>query len=165
MSLKETHTLGGNLSMILKDQEGDVVNSYRIKNLITNSGRRLLASFLINNNANKPIFQIAVGEGDSEQNTKNNYDAEQLIKVVDSVDADVELQPDGSASENGQKPVVLKVRATLPIRKDGPTQSINEAGILIKTDKNPAVLYNRTVFPTVNRSANMELTLIWELTF
>ncbi len=163
MSMVEKHCLSGKLSIIVRDMNGKIIEERKKHNLITNSGRRLLAGLLSAQMDNKPVIQIAVGDG-AEGGDPNHGDMN-LNNQVDIAAATITLPEISEASGLEEEAVLINVKAVLPIRSSGDVQSLDEAGIKITIDGSEPVLYNRATFPVVSRTQNMELTLNWELSF
>ncbi|WP_255991718.1 hypothetical protein [Chitinolyticbacter albus] len=159
-ALREVNGLAGVLGIVVRDQDGRIVEERRVNNLITTAGRRVLAQ-LMTGVVSPGLLQIAVG-GSGEVATPEDV---QLYKPLDVADAKVpslDTTPDGNS---GLPRVLAAVQATLPARGGGEVQELQEAGILITPSNQLPVLYNRVTFPPINRSGNLELTLTWEVIF
>lgn len=151
--MKEQHGLSGRLHIVLTDPSGRVVDERRVDNLITTSGRALLAR-LFAGQAQISELRIAVG---------SNGTALDASKATLTAVADAKASvADPSISDDGK--VTAKVVATLPATGDVNTQQLQEAGILMVVGNNKTV-YNRVTFPVVSRAGNLEMTLSWEVTF
>lgn len=151
--MKEQHGLSGRLHIVLTDPAGRVVDERRVDNLITTSGRALLAR-LFAGTAQISELRIAVGSNGAVLSA-DQANLTQLADAKASV-ADPAVTDDGK--------VVAKVVATLPATGDVNTQQLQEAGILMVVG-NKQTVYNRVTFPVVSRAGNLEMTLSWEVTF
>lgn len=161
MAIKEKNSLGGRLSIILRDQSGMVLDRRHGINLITIAGKNLLAKYFTGNVVGKPELAIAVGgssEGDKvkEEDTALTNQLDQTAATVPSIE---------EIDEDGTRRVVATVTAILPATGKDTEQEIKEAGILITPPNADPVLYNRVIFPVVTRTGNMEMTLTWEVLF
>lgn len=158
MEMADKHGLKGQLTIIARDLSGAIVDYRKIDNLITTGGRRLLAQYFTGLVFGKPKLLIAVGDQDDtpvelDDKLKNQLD-EQPVK-----------EPEIKKDTDEQGRVSVLISATLPVTQIKEEQGLKEAGILIQTPDGDFVLYNRTTFPVVTRTGNMELTLTWELFF
>ena len=158
MSLKDCHGLAGRLHIELRDPRGTLVERRTVNNLITTSGRRLLASMFAGA-AQGPGLQIAVGGSGGEVLPGDT----QLGSQVDVAAATIPAI--GEDTVDGAPRVVLRVVATLPPTGKPDAQALQEAGILVTVSGAEPVLYNRVTFPLINRAGNLEMTLTWEVIF
>ena len=159
MTMIEQHGLGGCLHIVLRDLSGTVHEQRQVRNLITTTGKMLLANYFSGIILGKPELAIAVGSsGDevSETDTALKNEVEKAVATVPSVHV---------KKEGGVDRVVATVTATLQATQEEKQQQLREAGILITPPNSDPVLYNRVVFPVVTRTGNMEMTLTWELVF
>ncbi|HSC80038.1 MAG TPA: hypothetical protein VLC08_06775, partial [Chitinolyticbacter sp.] len=153
--------LAGVLGIVVRDQDGSIVEERRVNNLITTAGRRVLAQ-LMTGGVSPGLMQIAVGSGDKDVTPGD----EKLNWQLDVADAKVpSVDTIAAEDDNGLPRVRALVQATLPARVGGEVQELKEAGILITPTNQLPVLYNRVTFPPINRSGNLELTLTWEVIF
>lgn len=152
MAENERHGMSGRLTLVLRDEHGREVERRAVKNLITDAGRNLVAMFFAGRIPVAPMLFIAVGSDDT---------------VVEAGDTALKaFVAEGEARNIGVEGNVATVTATLAATGTGEAQPLKEAGIRIKVSGQPdPVLYNRVVFPVVNKSPNMEMTLSWEVTF
>lgn len=160
MAILEHHGLGGRLTMILCDRSGRVLERRRANNIITTEGKMLLAKYLGGIVFGEPKLAIAVGGNGDEHD-------ESYTRLKDE-DAKLAEEPAGKPViriEDGTRRVVATVTATLPATGEDLIQELKEAGIIITPPDGDPVLYNRTTFPVVTRTGNMQMTLTWELLF
>lgn len=158
MPIKEVHGLAGRLHIELRDPQGRLVEQHHVNNLITLSGRQLLAG-LFTGSLQTPQLKIAVG-GDSTATDLNNAS---LGKPLDEAKASVAEISVGDYQ--GQPRVIARITATLPATGKADAQVLQEAGIVASLAGKPDQLYNRVVFPLINRAGNLEMTLSWEVIF
>lgn len=159
MAMKEYQVLGGRLTMILCDRSGRVLERRRATNIITTEGKTLLAKYLGGIVFGEPKLAIAVGGNGDPPGESDTRLKEQLAEAA--AGKPVISRED----EDGTRRVVATVTATLPAKGGELKQELQEAGILITPPDGGPVLYNRTTFPVVTRTGNMEMTLTWELLF
>ena len=158
MPLKDHHGLAGRLHIELRDADGRLVERYRVNNLITTAGRRLLAS-LFAGTAQSPGLQIAVGGSGGDVQPGDVH----LGSPVDAAPATIPAIAEDVV--DGAPRIVLRVVATLPPTGKPDAQALQEAGILVSVPGAEPVLYNRVTFPLINRAGNLEMTLTWEVIF
>ena len=159
MSNAEQHGLSGRLTIVLHDANGHIKQTYCVNNLITTAGKNLVAEMFTGAVQEKPDLVIAVGSGVSAANVSDT----KLQDQRDEVEANA-TGPKTVAQEDVEK-VVATVTATLPELAEGEEQKLTEAGIIFKFLGADPVLYNHVTFSPVTRSANLQMTLSWEVTF
>jgi hypothetical protein len=152
MASNERHDLRGVLTVELRDPDGCVVDRRVIKNLITDGGRAAVARLFSAEVPTTPELFIAVGTGTAAAATSDTS----VVEVAR-----------GAATTAASKNVAT-VQAVFPATGAGATQPLTEAGIILRlpgAPKNEEVLYNRVTFDVVNKAANMEMSLSWEVIF
>ncbi len=150
--MKERTIVTGRLTIVARDRGGRAVDVRAFANAITDVGTQLLARRFAGEELGRPSFAIAVGTGPVAEDEDKQARSE-LVAEVDRVSAD--------AVADDKK---VTVSATLPPAPE--TQALVEAGIFITVaGGSENVLYNFVSFPEVNRGANMELTLSWDIDF
>lgn len=152
MANRECHGITGRLTIILSDGQGNVVEHRRLKNIITNRGKNLVANYFIGSTQAIQELSIAIGsDGDTPADASNTELGELLG----------EAKAETSAPDN-----IATVTATFNARGGDEVQGLREAGILIRTsDRAEPILYNRVTFPVINKGPNMAMTLCWEVIF
>ncbi len=160
MSLNEQHNLSGRLTIELHDDKQRCVERHCVDNLITTAGKNLIAQMFSGAVQETPQLVIAVGNGDTSQ-TVNDTQLEKLLGEADTQTQAPKVVDDGDGGEK----VVATVKGTLSALTEGGEQVIKEAGIVFKFLSGDSVLYNRVTFPPVTRSANLQMTMTWEVTF
>lgn len=153
MSIHEHHGLSGRVHIVVRDGDGRITDERRIPNLITDTGRLVLAQ-LFAGQVQAQRLLIAVGT----DATPALASQATLSRVAD---AKASIVVDATVA-NGQ--AVARVVATLPATNDPNPQSIQEAGIVIVLPDRE-VVYNRVTFPVINRAGKLEMTFSWEVSF
>jgi hypothetical protein len=159
MAMHEVQGLSGRLTIELRDPDGRVVISRRHDNLITTTGQTLVAQLFTGETAGKPDLFIAVGDGDAKETPQDTALQEELERVAASTQS-VHL-----VTENGVAKASVVVTAKFPALGDKPNQVLREAGILVCFPNRNPLLYNRVTFPEITRTANLGMTLTWEVLF
>lgn len=164
--MHEHHTLGGRLTICLRDpQSGQVVLERTVDNVVTLAGRQLLAQFLSGAVRGYDQIQLVVGgpaAGDppapSTSDTKLSA-PDMPLAVPAMPGAIVQRDIDGSPR------VSVPVSGTLEVELGGPTRRLTEAGIQVTLPGGTSVLYNRVVFAEINKAPSLQMTLTWEVLF
>ena len=152
MAITERQGITGRLTIVLREPQGKVLERRQVHNVITMAGKHLLANFFTGAVQAVPTLFIAVGADGDTAAEESNTELPGLL---------VEVPAEVSVNEN-----VATVTATLPAKNGDEVDALREAGIRIQVPGWDApVLYNRVVFPVVNKSGNMEMTLTWEVVF
>jgi len=159
MAMQEQQGMSGRLTIVLRDHRGQVIVQHQVNNLITTAGKTLVAKLFTGEVQGKPEFLIAVGDSGNPAASTDTLLQHELNRVA-AATSTVQL-----VEEGGQKKVVVKHTATLPVLSGDQQQELREAGTLIKLPNQEPVLYNRVIFPTVTRTSNLEMTLTWEVLF
>ena len=157
MPPSEHTSIQGVLTLELRDHAGALVERRRVDNLITASGKSLLARMLGGKTAGAVALVIAVGDksaaadpGDKELGGKRAEAAAEMTEPVVN-GAQVKVNVKATIAQGGDPNVVLP---------------LTEAGILVRVgDDQGGVLFNRVTFPVINKSSTMSLLLSWDLTF
>lgn len=161
MNGKETQGMNGVLTLELLNLDGSLMERRRVPNLITISGKQLVAELLMGRvNALPTRWSIVVGTG---INAPVPADDKLGTKVDEAIDptpkVEVIKQSDGSSL------VRATVTATLPALGQSTVQPLTEAGIQILQGASTPILFNRVRFEEVNRGPNMVMKMTWEITF
>ena len=159
MSNNEQHNLSGQLTIVLRDVNGRIRETYCINNLITTAGKNLVAQMFTGAVQEKPDLLIAIGSGVSAANVSDTTLEDQRDEIAATTTGPKTVEQDGVEK------VVATVTATLPALPEGEEQKLTEAGIIFKFLGGDPVLYNHVTFSPVTRSANLQMTLSWEVTF
>jgi hypothetical protein len=153
------------LLLELRDRAGTVFAARRKSNTVLQSGGRLIADLFTGTGG--PITHMGVGTSDAEpdsvlvQALSNDDGAGQPGLTGDTVAA---LSADAFrvTVDDLRRRVVVRVRATLP--EAAAVGTLREASLLSRrADRD--VLYNRVVFAPVDKAADHDLSLFWEIEF
>ena len=148
---------GGRLTVELCGRDGRVLRRDPVDNLITVAGRSCLA-LLLGGQTQVKGLRMAVGTDATDPTPEDTA----LGAMVDTVAAD--LGEPRRMVDNGRQAVGAVVRATLPPLAGTSAQALREAGIMIDTGVQ-SVLYNHVVFPVITRTADLQVSLSWEVIF
>lgn len=149
----------GRVSLVLRDREGRVVRELHAKNLVTLAGRRALSDCLLGLARPTGRLRMAVGTSERPAAYADTALGAQVADAAAEVGASV-VRLDG-----GVQRVFTPVHATFEAEDGAGTQALREAGIWMELQDGAPVLFNRVVFPEINRVAGLELTLSWEILF
>lgn len=155
----------GTLYLDLRDPTGTVLASRTARNTVLRSGGELVAKLFAGGAA--PITHMGVGTSDADPTS---------VTVTELANDDGEGGPglDGATVtaipseafritvDDHTRRVVVRVRATLP--ESAAVGTVREAGLLSRQDDGD-VLYNRVIFPPIDKGADHDLTLFWEVEF
>lgn len=159
MAFQEDCGVSGRVCIIVRDRLGHIVETQKVKNVVTLEGRKLLGSCFAGRAALTGRMKMAVGTGSTPARVADTS----LVAESTRVDAFV---PDLSVEdENGTLRVILRVNATFPALTSDVVEGLREAGIWLEQPGKDAVLFNRVVFPVVSRSSGLEISLSWEVLF
>lgn len=149
--MRERQSLAGRLRMELRDRSGQLLLVREIDNHIVAGGRNLVARLFAGTLTGLPTIKFQVGEGATEV---QDTDASLASKVDETI-----VRPENIKVEDAQ----VTLSAVL-VEKEK-TQALVEAGVAVQISGEPEVLYNRVVFPVLNKTPNMQLTLVWKIDF
>lgn len=156
MKLEESNDMRGRLHIAIHNREGELCRKFAANNSIVLTGRDLVAKLFINETID-PISHIAVGTGTAavDPGTDNALASELFRKPINPIDPSTDLT---TTAENKKK---VLVTADLDFTEGN--GALTEAG-LFNADA-AGVMYNRVVFPAINKTTDFRLTLIWEIIF
>ncbi len=147
----------GRLTMRLHNREGALVRELAADNDIVLTGRDLVAKLFANVSID-PISHIAVGTGATavDPATNQNLESELFRKEITPIDPAKDIAP-----------VDKKVRVIVSTELDFAegNGALTEAAMFNSADATTSVMYNRVVFPPVNKTSDFKLTLVWEILF
>ncbi|MGB8698135.1 MAG: hypothetical protein WCD18_01855 [Thermosynechococcaceae cyanobacterium] len=156
MKASEFLDMKGQLTLQKRNAANEVFAEMAALNSIVLSGRDLVAKLFINEKID-PISHIAVGKGtDPIDPVKDEtLAAETFRKPITPIDLTQNL----TTTSDGKK----KVTVTAELDFNEANGALTEAGLFnAATD---GVMYNRVVFPEINKTSDFKLTLIWEILF
>jgi hypothetical protein len=157
MKIKEALDMKGRLTLRQFDRRGNLVSEIAADNDIVMSGRDLVAKLFAKVSIN-PISHIAVGKGATAVNpaVDKKLESELFRKAITPIDPAKDIKPVGNK-------VRVVVSAELDFSEGN--GALTEAAMFNGLDPGTSVMYNRVVFPPVNKTADFKLTLIWEILF
>lgn len=147
----------GRLTLRLCQSDGTLVREQVVDNLIVNSGRTLVANLFAGQGGPKPVTHIAVGTN----GTPTNPNQDKLLsEVIRKPIAGKIVKP--ANNDRVQVQVSIDLDDNEPPVPAGQTAvGLQEAGIF----NEDGIMYNRVSFPVVNKTADFQLTLFWEIIF
>jgi len=137
----------GQVSLSLYDQNGNLKDGRKVKNLVVNTGRGFIASRMISGGASV-MSHMALGSGSTAPATGNTA-LESLLGVREILDS--------SAS-----PATGVVLYTSSFEGGDATGAVTEAGIF--NAASGGTMLCRTTFDTINKSATDTLSVTWTIT-
>lgn len=148
--------LKGRLHLTLKDHTGSIVKAMAADNDIVLTGRDLVAKLFINEPI-ATISHLAIGTGTGAVDDQNDIALGNEIfrKAIDPIDPSNHL----STTTQGKKKVLISTELGFT---EG-NGAITEAGLF--NDPLTGEMYNRVVFPAVNKTQDFTLTFVWEVIF
>ena len=159
MSFTHTHQLGGRLSINIHDHAKNTNETVRVNNLITLSGKKLLAQLLSGDSDGIPSLHIAIGGGDAPANENNVALNQRLDKVK------AKMKTIDTTIEGDDTRVVAIVEGELSSTDDMENRKLREAGIVVSIPGKTDTLYNHVTFPVITHTKNINITFTWELLF
>lgn len=156
MKANEFLDMKGRLTLQKRNAANQVYEEIAANNSIVLKGRDLVAKLFINEKI-APVSHIAVGSGtDAVDPIKNEQLTTELFrKGIDPIDPTQNLVD----TSDGRK----KVTITAELDFNEANGALTEAGLFNAAAG--GVMYNRVVFPTINKTSDFKLTLIWEILF
>ena len=156
MILTESIDPKGQLTIQVRDAHGHLVDTVSAHTSIVTTGRDLVARLFVNDAVAAPSH-VAIGTGSAATNPTTTAALQseffrKQIQVIDVTNDIVQLN-DGK----------IKVRISCDLDANEGNGAITEAGIFNASAN--GTMYNRVVFPPVNKTTDFQLTLIWEITF
>lgn len=146
-----------------------LIEEFSKKNSIVLTGRELIAKLFKQGNQNDsyPISHISVGVGSREVNiTDSKLDNEVYRKVIDPSKTEITeviyKTPDGKDSTR------IKLKLSTSLNADEAIgQTLTECALFAvpENTQEKGIMYNRVVFSPIRKTAEFQLTLIWEILF
>jgi hypothetical protein len=154
------------LTAQLRDAEGMLLAQRRAHNTVLKGGGQLIADLF--RGGGRPITHMGVGTSDTDPTAVTitalgNDDGSGQPGITGDTTAPVPPEAFSTEVDDERSRVLVKVRATLPPAAGVGT--LREAGLIARSDGLPDVLYNRVVFPPVDKGGDHDLTLFWEIEF
>lgn len=145
----------GRLRLLLFDRAGNPAGQFASDNDIVLTGRDLVAKQFTGQKID-PISHLAVGISNdaNEPTAKTSLDKEIFRKPINEVDPEADI-----VEANGR----MRVTITTDLDFLEGNGALTEAGLF--NAEADGVMYNRVVFPAVNKTEDFKLTLVWEILF
>lgn len=160
MKILDAMDIKGRLTIQKRNTKNQIIEEVRANNSIVLSGRELVANLFVNDKI-KPISEVAVGTGTNEvtiNDTKlGNEIFKKNINPIDQQRGDLKFVADTQDAKNTR----MQVRITADLQADEALGTLTEAALFTAD----GVMYNRVVFPAINKTKDFQLTLIWEILF
>lgn len=155
MKLQDALDLRGRLTVQKRDSGSAVVETIRVNNSIVLSGRDLVAKLFIKE-AIDPVSHVAVGSGSAAVTAGDEaLEKEVFRKAINAVDPSLHI----TTTDEDKRKVMITAELDFGEAND----ALTEAGLFNASAD--GVMYNRVVFPPINKTADFKLTLIWEIIF
>lgn len=139
----------GDVSIVLRDENGQVKDTREIKNLVVNAGLAYVISRMVGT-AKSVMSHMALGSGTTAA-AAGNTDLESILGSREALDS---TTISGSNNE--------KVVYVASFEAGDATGAVTEAGIFNASSSGDMLC--RTVFAVVNKGANDSLTITWTIT-
>lgn len=149
MNTNEILKLSGNLSIVVKDKDGQVKDQREVKNLVVNTGLAYIVSRMVGT-AKNVMSHMAVGSGTTAA-AAGDTDLESILGSRKSLDSTT------IAGSNNEQVVYVTTFAA----GEG-TGAITEAGIFNASTSGDMLC--RTVFSVVNKAAADSMVITWTIT-
>jgi hypothetical protein len=153
---QETMNIVGRLTLQARDRSGRLLDQLTANNSIVLTGRDLVAKLFVHENIGT-VSHVGVGTGTAPVNPSGNtaLAAELFRKQLRAVDPTTDL-----TVVNGTN---VKVTLNAELDFGEGNGALTEAGLFNAAAG--GVLYNRVVFPPINKTTDFKLALIWEIVF
>lgn len=144
----------GNLTLTLKDENGNVKQEEKVKNLIVNSGLGYIIDRIhgVKKEEALPVLShIAIGSGTTAKDKAQTKLVTEVVRV----------------KAKAEKLAYNKIRYSVTFIEGVGTAVLNEAGIFNSADEkltgDKNIMFSRTTFGTITKEAKDTLTIIWEI--
>ncbi len=155
MKINDHIEMKGRLTMRIYSKTGELVSQQTADNDIVRTGRDLVAKQFIGLGGGiAPISHLAVGTGTTPVSPQNDTAlGSEIGRVLINPATQLANTPEGR----------VKVTVTADLDFSIGNGVLTEAGLF--NAATAGVMYNRVVFPAVNKTTDFKLTLIWEILF
>jgi hypothetical protein len=155
MNLRDALDPRGRLTVEKTDARNILVETIHVHNSIVLSGRDLIAKLFVKQPI-EPVSHVAVGTGSTPVQASDAALVKELFrKPIAPID------PSRHISTTGENKRKVTITADLDFKEAN--GALTEAGLFNAAAA--GVMYNRVVFPPINKTTDFKLTLIWEITF
>lgn len=157
MKLNDSIDMKGRLTIQIKDKTGNIVQECAADNDIVMSGRELVALMFVNKGG-APISHIAVGTGTAAVTPASDVklNVELFRKEIKTITPSTDILKKGDR---------VSVIVSTDLELEDAIGALTEAAIFNALDPATSTMYNRVVFPPVNKTTDFKLTLVWEILF
>lgn len=161
MIINNQQNMKGHLTCQLIDKEGVRKREWSSDNHIVLGGRDMVARLFLGEMI-PGISHIAVGVGAEEvnANTDQTLDAEIYRKPLREVDLANDLIATTEKESEGDK---IKLTVSTELDFDEGNDALTEAALFNSADG--GIMYNRVVFPVINKTKDFKLAMVWEILF
>lgn len=155
MKLQDALDMRGRLTVQKRDAESKIIETIQANNSIVLSGRDLVAKLFISQPI-APISHVSVGKGSAVVTAADvALESEVFRKAINPIDPSQHVTTTGADKR--------KVMITAELDFAEANDALTEAGLF--NAASGGVMYNRVVFPPINKTPDFKLTLIWEIIF
>lgn len=153
------------LEVELRDRTGALLQRRAAHNTVLQAGGRLIADLFTG--AGGPITHMSVGTSDDDPTSVSvaalaNSDGAGQPGLTGDTAAAIPPEAFTVTVDDTRRRVLVRVRGTLP--EVAAVGTLREAGLMSRQAAGD-VLYNRVVFPPLEKSGDHDLTLFWEIEF
>lgn len=161
MIINNQQDMKGHLSCHLIDKGGVKKLEWATDNHIVLGGRDMVARLFLGETI-PGISHIAVGVGAEEvdANKDQTLDAEIFRKPLREIDLANDLIATAEKGSDGDK---VKLTVSTELDFDEANDAITEAALFNHADG--GIMYNRVVFPVINKTKDFKLAMVWEILF
>ena len=155
MNLQEALDPRGRLTVQKTDARNTLIETIHVHNSIVLSGRDLIAKLFVKEPI-EPVSHVAVGTGSTPVQAADDKLANEIFrKPIAPVDPSQNI----TTTDANKR----KVTITAELAFADANATLTEAGLFNAASN--GVMYNRVVFPAINKTTDFKLTLIWEILF
>lgn len=147
--INEKLKLSGEVSLVLRDKDGNIKETREIKNLVVNAGLAYIISRMVGTTQNV-MSHMALGAG----TTAAAPSQPDLVSMLGSREALDSTTITGTNNE--------RVQYVASFEPGDATGAVTEAGLF--NAASGGTMLCRTVFPVVNKSADDQLNVTWTVT-
>lgn len=155
MNLQDALDPRGQLTVRKMDARDALIETILVHNNIVLSGRDLIAKLFVKQPID-PVSHVAVGTGNAAIQASDTKLASEIFrKPIAPVDPSQHI----TTTDANKR----KVTITADLDFGEANGALTEAGLFNAAAA--GVMYNRVVFPPINKTSDFKLTLIWEIIF
>ncbi|GBC61345.1 hypothetical protein DENIS_2305 [Desulfonema ishimotonii] len=162
--MRESNYMTGKVRILLTDGMGTVLQERQVRNMIVNSGRKLMADLFAGTSAGDPVRYMGIGTGDAATTAGMTGLASEISHLTP--DQSPRTLVDAQITEPAEGAIITVTAAFNGedfIADDAGELSLQEAGLF--TEDAEGTMYNRVTFDPIPLRRGYEITLIWDVTF